>query len=253
MNLTQSYVNTNVISATVDNTNTQTITINITNADGCPIDATQSITASTVLEANINEQNTTQFANDLATSIDSTAKQNAAMQNGLLAATGGNDTNAVNSVTNKVNEIVKQTLTTTNILNTASRTYNKQTGTVTMVFCKNSPIKINQSIVSNIISHNILTAVGDALMKDSTISGIVSKADQTSSEHNSGLDDLATAVGNALANIVGAFTGPMGAAYVASAVLSCICCLALLYFLLSPAGQKATTNVSGAGAQAIAR
>lgn len=253
MSLTQSYVNNNLISSTQNSTNIQTITLNITNADGCPITTNQSITNTQQLVASLNNSSNVAFTNSLQQSLDSTVTQNASMINGFAAATGGNDTNVTNDVRNIINETVSQTLTNNNIMQIAQNSYNAQTATLTMAFCKNSPIQMNQTIVSNVISQNILNSVSEALLANSTISALISHADQTASQHSQGLNDVVDSMGKALSSVIGAFTGPMAAGYIAGCIFLCVCCLALLYFMMSPAGQHATVAASNAGAGAIGK
>ena len=253
MSLTQSYVNNNLISSTQNSTNIQTITLNITNADGCPITTNQSITNTQQLKAELSSNSNVAFTNSLQQSLDSTVTQNASMINGFAAATGGNDTDVTNNVTNIIHETVAQTLTNNNIMQIAQNSYNAQTATLTMAFCKNSPIQMNQTIVSNVISQNILNAVSEALLANSTISALISHADQTASMQNQGLNDLVDSMGKALSSVIGAFTGPIGYAYIGGCILCCVCCLALLYFMMSPAGQKSATTLTNAGAGAIGK
>jgi hypothetical protein len=253
MSLTQNYVNNNLISSTQNSTNIQTITLNITNADGCPITTNQSITNTQQLKAELSANSNVAFTNSLQQSLDSTVTQNASMINGFAAATGGNETNVTNDVRNIINETVSQTLTNNNIMQIAQNSYNAQTATLTMAFCKNSPIQMNQTIVSNVISQNILNSVSEALLANSTISALISHADQTASMKNQGLNDLVDSMGKALSSIIGAYTGPMAGVAIGITVLLCVCCLALLYFMMSPAGQQATVIGAKAGASAVGK
>jgi len=250
MSLTQSYVNKNVISASVDNTNTQELELSFGYNEGCSVDTSQTIKATTTIVSQITTTANVNFASSLADNISNTAKQNAEMTNGMLAATGGNSTNTVNSLTNLVSSIVKQTLTNTNIIETANKSYNKQSGKVYMAFCKNAPIKMSQDITSTVISTNLLNSVTTALMDNSVISGIVNDVDQKAKQHNQGFNDVLDSLFNGIRN---AFTGPAAMCYIAGLILCCVCCVALLYFMLSPAGQQATVTASNAGANYASR
>jgi uncharacterized membrane protein YoaK (UPF0700 family) len=125
-------------------------------------------------------------------------------------------------------------------------------GQLTVEFCKGSPLKWNQSIVSNVISENIIHSVSTQLLKNKQIQSLVAYVDQKASQKNQGLNDLVDSIGKALSSVIGAFTGPLAAVWIGGLILCCVCCVALLYFMMSPAGQKAATNISGAGAN-IAR
>ena len=253
MSLTQSYVTNNLISSTQNSTNIQTIKLYFTNAEGCPVTTNQSIQNTQSLKAELSDKSNVAFTNSLQQSLDSTVTANASMVNGFASATGGNETDVTNVVRNIINETVAQTLTNNNIMEIAQNSYNSQLAELTMEFCRNSPIQMNQTIVSNIISHNILSSVTQALLANSTISALISHADQSASQKNQGLNDLVDSMGKALSSVIGAFTGPLGYAYIGGCILCCVCCLALLYFMMSPAGQKSATTMTNAGAGAIGK
>ena len=251
INISQSYVTKNLLGANQNSTNIVSLKIKFGYADGCPVDTSQTIQNNQTLVTSLNNTNNVQFANELQQSLESTLTQNANMVNGFAAATGGNSTNVTNSITNTIKEKITQTLTNENIMKIAQSSYNEITGEVTYEYCKNSPVKMNQSIVSNIISQNILTNVSNAIMKDSTVQKLVSYADQKASQENQGLNNVIDAIGKALSGIIGSFTGPMAAIPIAACILCCVCCLALLYFMMSPAGQQTAVIGAQAGANSL--
>jgi len=249
MSLTQNFVTNNLISDSTNVANIQTITLNITDADGCPITTNQSITNSISLKTSLDSQNTTDFKNTLESQLKSTLNQNAQTLSGFAAATGGNTTSVTNHIENTINEKIDQACTVNNIMNIAKSSYNQQYATLTMDFCRNSPIQMNQTIVSNIVSQNILTSVAKSLMEDSTVSNLVAYADQTAQTHNQGFNDVIDSIGKAISNIFGATTMPC----IIGMVVCIVLCIALLIFMLSPAGQQATTTAANAGATYAAK
>lgn len=248
LSLTQTFTTNNILVDNENANNNQVITLSITDADGCPIDTTQSIVNSLTVSNKIDNTATQTLANQLNSSLQSTLQQNASMVNGFAAATGGNNTDAYNYVSNKVSEIISQKITLNNIETIAKTAYNSQQATLTMAYCKNSPITMNQTIVSNIISQNILNNLQTALLQDTTISNLVSFADQTASQQNQGLNDLVDSIGKAVSSILGAFEGPFQNVAIACVILCCLCCAGFVYFLMSPAGQQATSTVVNTGA-----
>jgi hypothetical protein len=168
------------------------------------------------------------------------------MVNGFASVTGGNqvDTNA--TIMNAIKTVVRNQVTVNNIQQIATSSYNVNDGQLTVDYCKNSPLKWNQDIVSNVISDNILNSVSTQLLKNKQIQSLVAYVDQKASMQNKGLEDVVKALGDAIAKVVGAFTGPLAAVWIGGLILCCVCCGALLYFMMSPAGQKAATNISGA-------
>jgi hypothetical protein len=249
MSLTQKYVTNNLLTDSTNSANIQTINITVTDGDGCPVTTNQSITNNISLKTQLDSNNTTNFTNSLQQSLSSTLSQNASMVNGFASATGGNATNVTNSIQNTINEKVQQSCTVNNIMKVAKSSYNQQTATLTMDFCRNSPIQMNQTIVSNIVAQNILTSVANALMADTTVSNLVSYADQTATQHNQGFNDVIDSVGKAISNIFSSATIPC----IIGMVVCIVICIALLIFMLSPAGQEATTTAANAGATYAAK
>lgn len=248
MKMTQNFTTNNITETSASSTNTQTIRLKFGYADGCPVDAEQSIISKVTVKAKLDNQAVIEFKNSLEASVQETLKQNASMVSGFAAATGGNETEAMNDVQNIVNEVIDQSVTTNNIQKVCASSFNSQSGELTMDYCKNSPIKFKQTIVSEIIAENILNNVQNALMENSTIAGIVAHVDQTSSQENKGLNDLVDSMGKALTSMIGAVTGPLAGMYIGALCLLAVCCIALLYFFLSPAGQNSAKIVAQAGA-----
>jgi len=253
LSLAQRFVTNNLIQANSQSTNVQVIKIKIDTAIGCPINSSQTINSTQKLVTTLNNNSNVQFSSELTNSLQSTVTANASMVNGFAAATGGNSADVTNNVQNIIKEVVDQQLTNNNIMKTVQNSYNSQSQEVTMILCQNSPIIMDQNIISNVISENILTNVTQALMQNATISSLISYADQHASVHNQGLNDVIDSIGKALSSIIGAFTGPYALVAIGACVLCCVCCIALLYFMLSPAGQQSATTVSQAGANYAGR
>jgi len=246
LKMTQTYVNNNIISATQNSTNKQALSIQFGYNEGCSVDVSQTINATQHLKSSIDNTVTVEFKNQLTQSLDSAVKANSETVSGFASLSGGNASDVTNTIMNTVNEVLNQQLTNNNILITAQNAYNEQTGVVVYAYCKNAPIVWNQSIVSNVISNNILTNIQTALMQNSLISSVVSHADLSASTHSQGLNDVIDSIGKAIASIFGAVTMPC----IIGAVLCAICCIVLLFFMLSPAGQQATVIGAQAGANA---
>ena len=253
LQLTQDFVTNNILTAQTNVNNTQVLELTITDADGCPITTNQTITNSVAVKTQIDSTAVTTLQNQLQSSLQSTLSQNASMVNGFAAATGGNNTDTYNKISNTINEKVQQSVTVNNIQKIATNSYDSQKGTLTMAFCRNSPINMNQTIVSNVISQNILNNLQQSLLSDTTISNLISHADQSASQQNQGLNNLVDSIGKAISDIIGSFTGPWAAVAIACVILCCLCCAGLVYFMMSPAGQEATTTAANAGANYAAK
>jgi len=253
MTLTNNYVSKNIAKTDANNINTQTFTLNIGAISNCPLSFGQKIDAQTVTISSVDDQSTTQFSSDLTTALTTAATQNASMMNGLASITGGNSSDTTTNVSNTIKQTITNTIDKTNINTIAANSVNTQTMTLNILACQNSPIQANQGITSNVIAQNILSTITDNLMKSSLVASAVSNASQTSTMTNTGLDGLVASIGSAISNIVGAFTGPYQNIAIGACVLCALCCVALLYFMLSPAGQQATTTASQAGANYVGK
>ena len=233
LNLTQDYVKNNIVQTTTSTTNQQYLSIESNALIRCPIDTSQKITNSVTTRTVVDDTNLTSLQNSLEQSLNSVAQQNASMVNGFASATGGNATETFNKISNEIDQTIRNTITATNLNEVITNTYNQQTGVVKLFYCEDSPIKMNQEIVANVIADNILTTLGSALMNNATISNVVSFADQKSTQENKGLDDL-----------VKAFTGPLGLSAAAAVLICCLLMIGLVLFFLSPAGQESATTIS---------
>lgn len=232
MKTVQSYVDTNILTTETRTTNLNYADVNILNGDGCPISIKQSIFNAITVNQNLDEESIQDLQNSLSSDLQNTATQNAELINGAFNITGGNDTTAVNDVKNSIDVVVKSEITKSKIQKIVNDSFNQNSGKVTMIFCRNSPISVDQSIVSNVISQNILHTLGQSLAKNETIAKVVSAADQKAKQQNEGLNNIIDSIGKAI-------TGPIGISIGGLILCCCIIIIAVVVLGMSPAGQNA--------------
>jgi len=229
-------------------------------SNGCRINFSQGTSTTLNSQGQLQSKDTAQLISTLSNSANTAIDNSSTQKNGFIAPAVANSAQASTNLKNVVTNIISSTVSSKTVQDIIARGVSNQSIDVTGMEATCDPkyrlpgeydFVFDQNITQNITAKGIADVVTNALFQDSTVNSAVTDVKQSASQENKGADDFVTALGNALAGIIGAVTGPMGAAYIASAILSCICCLALLYFLLSPAGQKATTNLSAAGAQSI--
>jgi hypothetical protein len=247
MNVTNNFITTNIATTQADSINTQTFTLNIGVAKNCPIHAGQTINSSVTSVSTLTNNKSADLATSLTAVLNAAVDSSSGMINGLAAMTGGNSQTTSTSIKNTIQVAVTNTINDTNINDVVARSVNTQTMTLNMAACEDSPIEANQGIVSNVIAQNILTQITSAIIRNSLIAQASSNVKTDTSMHNSGLNELVDSIGKALSSIIGAFTGPAAACWIAGVVLCCVCCLGLVYFLMSPAGQNAASSAANAG------
>lgn len=232
MQTMQKYVDTNILTTQTNTTNLNYADVNILNGEGCPISIKQSVFNAIRVNQDLDEESIQDLQNSLSTDLQNTATQNAELINGAFNITGGNNTTAVNDVRNNIDVVVKNEITKTKIQKIVNDSFNQNSGKVTMLFCRNSPISVDQSIVSNVISQNILHTLGQALSKNDVISTVITEADQKAKQQNQGLNDIIDSIGKAI-------TGPVGISIGGLILCCCIIIIAVIVLGMSPAGQNA--------------
>lgn len=238
ISITKDFVTNNIVQTSVSSGNQLLLTVDIVVGKNCPISVNQSI-KNNVQIVNLSDQSVADdLANNLEQQLDSSTSQNAEVLNGFAALTAGNSATSVNSVRNTIKKVIRQSTRVNNINKIVTDSYNAATGKLTYMYCEDSPIKWDQSIVSDIVAKNILQNIQESLLSDDTISSLVSKADQKSKNTNKGADDL-----------VKAFTGPIAISSIAAALICIAFIIGLTLLFNSPAGQNAIRK--GANAASI--
>jgi hypothetical protein len=162
------------------------------------------------------------------------------MVNGVMAATGGNEQSTRTNIRNTIEQSVRNTINMTTINQVALDSVNTNTMTLNIGACQNSPIKLNQGIISNVIAQNILTKVTNAIVSSELVATASANASSITGMENQGMNDLIDSIFKGLTGIWGII-----------ALVVCVAICGLLAFLLSPAGQESSVKLANAGASKI--
>lgn len=110
-------------------------------------------------------------------------------------------------------------------------------------------IDLTQDITAQLSAAAVTSMITEKILQDKTVNALVSKAETSQTKKDTGFASILDSYFGGIAKVFGASAGIIGII----ACLLCVMCLALLAFGLSPAGQKATTNVSGAASKRVSR
>jgi hypothetical protein len=192
MTTTSDYVTKNVLNMSTDVTNAQDLVINIGVADGCPVSASQKISSKIAVKQSIDQTATKNLATKLQANLENALEQNSKMINGLAGASG-NEQDVRASIRNTINQSIQTRVTTENIMNIATSSVNLQSGKLNIAICRNSPIRMDQNIESDVVAQNLMSQITDDILKNEAIASAKNTVKQTAFMENKGLESIAGA------------------------------------------------------------
>jgi hypothetical protein len=203
----------------------------------CNINASQKITSTQTTTGELSPTDMKDLRNKIKESVDASIDQQAKAKSGMFQtapATSENISNYKKTVENKINNKI----TDTQLQEISNSVFNKNTKKVTLGECTDdSKLDFSQDVVSQLVTQGVMKGVSQAVAGAETEVAQKLGVKSSAESHGGGLEDVIGAI----------FAGLTGIWGIVAIVFICIC-LAVLAFALSPAGQKATTNASGAGA-----
>jgi hypothetical protein len=192
MTTTSDYVTKNVLNMSTDVTNAQDLVINIGIADGCPVNASQKISSKVSVKQSIDQQATKELQQKLKANLENALSQNSKMINGLAGASG-NEQDVRASIRNTINQSIQTRVTNENIMNIATSSVNLQSGKLNIAVCRNSPIRMDQNIESDVVAQNLMSQITDDILKNEMIASAKNTVTQTAFMENKGLESIAGA------------------------------------------------------------
>jgi hypothetical protein len=192
MTTTSDYVTKNVLNMSTDVTNAQDLVINIGIADGCPINASQTIKSKVSVKQSIDATATRDLGQKLQANLENALSQNSKMINGLAGASG-NEQDVRASIRNTINQSIQTRVTTENIMNIATSSVNLQAGKINLAVCRNSPIRMDQNIESDVVAQNLMSQITEDILKNEIIASAKNTVTQTAFMENKGLESIAGA------------------------------------------------------------
>lgn len=214
------------------------------NVDG-EINLIQKINLTKEVSGKMEPKNIQELRDMISTGVQTAVQQASdATASTLSGASASQDNVTINQ---NIQSIVSKTVSNENYSSIVDETLAKNDGVIKIKgnVGKNAHIKIEQGIVAGIIAKNVLEAVNQAISENQQIASVFNNASQTAKSTSTNpiqnfFDGVAKVFG------VGADTAKTLS--MVCGVIICVICLALLAFMLSPAGQKATTTAANTGA-----
>ena len=214
------------------------------NVDG-RINLTQRIDLTKEVSGKLQQTSLDQLKTMMDTSLENMVKQ----ASEATASTGGGSAATQNDVeiNTTIQSITSQTTQLSNYNKLVDETLNKNDGTIVIKgnVGKNADITIDQGIVAKIVAKNVLESVATKMMENTIISSVVTTAEQTAAATSKNLLDN---LFEGIASIFGIGADVAKIWIIGCVIVLCVLCGGLLAFMLSPAGQEATTSAASAGA-----
>lgn len=236
-------------------------TINLQGADlsGCRTYLSQNIDTSVTATGQLSTQSIGDLSSTLQNAASQKIDQMAQQKSGFLAPSVMNSASATSDLKTKVTNIIQNTMQSTSVQNifAAANNLNVANNQGLKAACDPAyktpgpcgpsgqdgcDFVIDQKLKQTVVAKGVSDAITKALFSDSVVNSSVQAGTQKSTQETQGLNDLVDSLFKGLTGIYGII-----------ALVCCCVCIALLVFMLSPAGQKATTNASGAGAAYVAK
>lgn len=208
---------------------------------GCDIGVKQAINSTTIASGTLKQGGLTEIKRDIKNGLDAQIDQASAATSQL----GGGQSSASDTtdIKSHVETLIETNITDETYNAALAESLSKNAGELYIGRDCRATINFDQNIVSQVTAINLLDKVQQILDSDAIVSQFTADVSQTAEAKSEGLAGL---VKSLFDGIHDAFTGPWSAIAIACVILFCIACLGLLAFGLSPAGQQATTNASGA-------
>jgi len=272
-------VNESVFNALTKSVNAQSatiITVQNMSVSGvtayCNLDISQKIDAEIKVLAKFDEKQTQDLVSNMMSDIAKKAKQESQQKTGFMNLIP-NSSEKVDQTINNITNKVSKTITAETINTLSTKIVNNQKLIVENLILdplglgiykdlgiapplevikevKNTNCKIGQDVQIRFVSEQIGKKVLEIMNKDESAQKLAAEIDQAAKQEAQGIGaavgEGAEGIGKGVGSIMSGATMPS----LISALVSCVCCGALLAFGMSPAGQSLSKN---AGAKAMKR
>jgi len=238
----------------------------------CNLDISQKIDADIKVLAKFDEKQTQDLVSNMMSDIAKKAKQESQQKTGFMNLIP-NSSEKVDQTINNITNKVKKTITAETINTLSTKIVNNQKLIVENLILdplglgiykdlgvappievikevKNTNCKIGQDVQIRFVSEQIGKKVLEIMNKDESAQKLAAEIDQAAKQESQGIGaavgEGAEGIGKGVGSIMSGATMPS----LISALVSCVCCGAILAFGMSPAGQSLSQN---AGAKAMKR
>tara|TARA_B000000477_G_C6095474_1_gene229666 strand:+ start:798 stop:1661 length:864 start_codon:yes stop_codon:yes gene_type:complete len=238
----------------------------------CNLDISQKINADIKVLQKFDEKSTTDLLNKIMNDIEKKAKNDTKQKTGFMNPIPNFSSKVSDTKTNIKNKVSKS-ITSETINTLAAKVINRQKLVTSnliidplglsvykslgvpppvelMKELRNTKCKIGQDAQIRFVAEQIGSKITEIINKDESAQKlkkeVLNKTTQETQGVGEAVADGAKGIGAGISNAFKGMTGPS----LISALVSCVCCGAILAFGMSPAGQKLSKN---AGAKALKR
>jgi hypothetical protein len=204
------------------------------------IDVTQTINSQNQASGELSSSAIAKMQSDVDSSL-SAALDQATKANNDIGSTGNATSDNASSIKNALSAAVTNTITVDNYQKMVQSTIDKNGATLTILGDARD-IKIDQNIVANVISRNIMKSIIDQTNSSLASSNTGVQITQSATSATTGVGSIF----QGLFDLVGGIFGNLAAAYIVlPLVCLCCCCIVVLAFLvLSSGGGKPSVTTA---------
>lgn len=258
----------NAVSATV-------ITVQDMSVSGvkayCNLDVSQKINADIKVLQQFDEKSTQDLLNKIMADVEKKAKDEAKQKTGFANPipnfsnrVSDTKTNITNKITKNITSetinklaakvISEQRLVTKNlVIDPLGLTVYKELGVPPpielMKEIRNTTCKIGQDAQIKFVAEQVGSKITEIINKDESAQKLKADVAGKTTQETQGAGEAVAEGAEGIGKGIGSAMGGAALPSAVSALVSCVCCGALLAFGLSPAGQKATGNLGSAAAR----
>jgi len=182
------------------------------------------------------------------------ASANAALEKttelGNLDFLSDSDQDVKTEINMAVENVIEKTFETNNINEIVSEMVNIQEGRLRIGNC-NGKLDFQQDIVALLMAEAITESLTSAIAENEILNKLVASSDADVKSKGGGFAGIFDSIFGGVAGVLGVGAQTAQIASVASVICVCVIILALLTFMMSPAGQNATGTLANAGAKRI--
>ena len=219
------------------------------NVDG-KINLTQKIDLTKEVSGKMDPKNISELRDMITTGAQTAVQQAGSATASTLSGASATQDNV--TINQNIQSIVSKTVSNENYSSIVDETLAKNDGVIKIKgnVGKNADIEINQGIVAGIVAKNVLDAVNQALSEDKQIATVFTNASQTATSTST---NPIQNVLDGVAKIFGVGADVAKTYIIACVALLCLCCIGIVVFAMSPAGQESTKTAASAGAAYAAK
>jgi len=223
------------------------------NVIGCGIKTAQSIDAKMTSTVGAAVSEVVSMANDIQNMLEQSAASNMEMLSELGSLSeliGKSDQNIEQQIKTAIRTTVTQNITTENLTQVMNEQININQQRLIFggnLICPEGKggLDLSQDITAQLTAEVVSELLTEKLMETKVVTDVTQAAEASVKQENKGFAGIIDSLGGAVSGIIGAY----GNIVFACVALLCVVCIGAVVFLMSPAGQQATKNASGAAAK----